>query len=193
MTPHIIFALFAVLLGGAGTAHYYMGIFKGRIKPHVFTWVIWALTTWIIGVAQYVEGGGAGAYVTLLSACVSTTTAVLALKFGDRDITKSDWISFVMALLAIPIWAMTSNPLYAVLLVTCIDLFGFFPTFRKGYHKPWDEGAFLFGAVSIKFLLTYFALENLALVTGLYPMALFIINGIFTIMLMMRRRVVTKA
>lgn len=192
MNAYMIYAVLAVLLGGAGTIHYYIGIFKRHIRPHMLTWLIWATTTWIVGAAQYLDGGGMGAYVTLLSGCVATCTACLALKFGDRDIKRSDWISFSLALLTIPIWMLTHNPLYAVLLVTFIDLFGFYPSFRKGYVKPWDEGAFLFGAVSIKFLLTFFALENVTWVTGLYPIALFVINGVFVIMLMYRRRIVSK-
>lgn len=193
MTPYMIYALLAILLGGVGVLHYYVGIFKGRVKPHLLTWIIWATTTWIIGVAQYVDGGGMGAYVTLLSACVSTCTACLAFKFGDRDnIKRSDWLSFTMALLAIPLWMITNNPLFSVFLVTAIDMFGFYPSFRKGYAKPWDEGAFLFAAVSIKFLLTFFALENITMVTAFYPLVLFLINGVFVTMLMMRRRVVER-
>lgn len=193
MTFHQVIGLLAVLIGGAGTLHYYWGIFKRQIKPHMLTWMIWALTTWIVGIAQYFDGGGVGSYVTLLSGAVATCTACLSLKFGDRDIKRSDWISFLLALLAILLWMVTNNALTAVLLVTAIDLFGFYPSFRKGYVKPWDEGAFLFGAISIKFLLTFFALENITLITGLYPMALFVINAVFVGMLMVRRRIVTKA
>ncbi len=192
MTWVIFNGLLALLIGGVGTVHYYWSIFKGVVKPHLLTWMIWATTTWIIGVAQYLDGGGMGAYVTLLSACVASCTACLAFKFGDRDITRSDWLSFTAAILTIPLWMFSHNPLLAVVLVTAIDLFGFFPTFRKGYVKPWDEGAFLFGAVSIKFLLTYFALENVTLVTALYPLALFVINGVFVMLLLIRRKIVVK-
>lgn len=192
MTLHQIMGLFAVLIGAAGTVHYYIGIFKRDIHPHAFTWMIWALTTWIIGIAQYSDGGGVGAYVTILSGAVATCTAVLALKFGRRDITRSDWISFIAALFTIVLWYVTSTPLYTVLLLILIDMFGFYPSFRKGYIKPWEEGAFLFGAVSIKFLLTVFALEHLSIITALYPLMLFVTNGVFVIMLMARRRVVKK-
>ena len=192
MTMHIFYGLLAVLLGGAGTIHYYIGIFKRQIKPHAFSWVIWALTTIIVGIAQFIEGGGIGAYVTILSSLAATCTACLSLKFGRTDITKSDWVSFIAALCTIPLWLLTQNAFFAVVLVTIIDLFGFYPSFRKGHQKPWDEGAFLFGAVSIKFLLSAFALENFTLVTALYPLALFVINAVFVMMLMIRRRIVIR-
>lgn len=192
MSIHEIFGLLAITLGAIGTVHYYIGIFQRRIKPHAFSWIIWALISSVIGMAQLFNGGGVGAWVTLLSACVAACTAVLALKFGNTDITKSDRWSFVVALCAIPLWYFTSNPFSAVILLTVIDLFGFYPSFRKGYHKPWEEGAFLFGVVTIKFALSALALEEVTLTTALYPSILVVANGIFTVMLLARRRVVPK-
>jgi hypothetical protein len=50
-----------------------------------------------------------------------------------------DWAFLAAALAALPGWALTDDPLSAVLLLTCVDLAGFGPTFRSAYHRPYDE------------------------------------------------------
>ncbi len=186
---HNICALTALILGGIGTIHYFIGIFKGQIKPHVMTWTIWALTTWVIGLVQYTDGGGVGAYVMMIFGVLASLTALLSVRYGLKNITLSDSISFVGALISVVLWYIVQTPLYTVLLLILIDLFAFYPSFRKGYQKPWEEGAFLFFMASIKFLLVFFALENVTFITGFYPFVLFLLNGLFTVMLLIRRRI----
>ena len=38
-----------------------LGILRGAIKPHVFSWVIWGSTTFVVAFAQGEADGGAGA------------------------------------------------------------------------------------------------------------------------------------
>lgn len=75
---------------------YIRSFLRGEIKPHVFTWVIWGLGTWIVFFAQLADGVGAGAWVIGISGIISSYIAVLAYtKRGNIAITKSDWMFFV--------------------------------------------------------------------------------------------------
>lgn len=94
-----LLGLIATIIGLIGYVPYFRDIFKNKTKPHLFSWLILGLLTVIAFVAQVVEGGGAGAWVTGFTAAICFIVAALALFKGEKNITKSDWFCFVGALL----------------------------------------------------------------------------------------------
>ena len=60
----------AVAITVFGTVPYAIGIVHRRIKAHVFTWLVWTVTTLIAFVGQLVGGGGIGAAAAGASALV---------------------------------------------------------------------------------------------------------------------------
>lgn len=167
---------------------YIRNMLSGKTKPHAFSWLVWGVLTAIAFVGQVSDGAGPGAWVTGFTACVSFFIFVTALRTGEKDITKSDWLSLVGAGVAMLLWWATSDPLIAVILITVIDALGFFPTFRKSYHKPYQETAITFAISALKFVIAIIALENLTPTTWLYPASLVVMNGIFVVMLLIRRK-----
>jgi len=167
---------------------YIRNMLSGKTKPHAFSWLVWGTLTAIAFVGQVSEGAGPSAWVTGFTACVSFFIFVTALWTGEKDIAKSDWLSLVGAGIAMLLWWATSDPLIAVILITLIDALGFFPTFRKSYHKPYEETAITFAISGLKFVIAIIALENLTPTTWLYPASLVFMNGIFVIMLLIRRK-----
>ena len=106
----------AVALGLFGYVFYVRGILQSKVKPHAFSWFVWGLLTAIAFVAQIAEGGGAGAWVTGVTALCSFGFALVGLGASSRIlIGKSDWIFFIASLLTIPIWYFTGNPLWSVI------------------------------------------------------------------------------
>lgn len=184
----IALGIVAAILGFVGYAPYFRDISLGRTRPHVFSWFVWGLLTGIAFFAQIAKGGGAGAWVTGFSAVICMCIAGLALFYGEKDITKSDWLSLGGALLGIVFWQATRNPLLAVIFVTVADSIAFIPTFRKAYHKPGEETVNTFVWGSLKFVVGLAALESFNLTTALYPTSLVLANGSFVTMLIMRRR-----
>ena len=74
------------------------------------------------------------------------------------------------------------------MLITVIDALGFVPTFRKSYSRPFEETAVTYAISGLKFVVAILALENLSLVTWLYPASLVLMNGLFVGMVLTRRR-----
>ncbi len=166
---------------------YFRQIFSGKVKPHAFSWFIWALTTGIIFVAQIVKGGGAGAWVTGLTALACFVIFVLALFKGKRDFAKIDWVFLASALSAIVLWWITRDPTLSVILITITDTIGAFPTFRKSYYEPNQESATLFGLNSLKFVVALFALGSYTITTWLYPAILVLTNAIIVLLILVGR------
>jgi hypothetical protein len=167
------------LLGAAATAltfaifvPYVRDIRRGTTRPHVFSWVVWGLGTCIVFFAQLAGGAGVGAVPIGVSAMVTGWIAWLAYRRrGDLAITRSDRAFFVAALAALPSWFVTRDPLWAVVILTLVDLFGFGPTLRHAWSHPQTESASFFALAAVRNLLVVLALERYSWTTVLFPAA----------------------
>lgn len=184
----IILGSLSVVISFVGYAIYFRQIFFGKIKPHVFSWFIWSILTGIVFVAQVVEGGGPGTWVTGVGSLICFTVFIAALFKGERKFVKLDWIFLISALLSLLLWWITKQPVLSVILITISDAFGTLLTIHKSYHKPFEESVTLFTFNSIKATVSLFALESYVLATWLYPAYLVLGNGLIVLMLLVRRR-----
>jgi hypothetical protein len=182
-----IFGWLSLALAIFGYIPYVLSIRAGETKPHCFSWFIWGVLTAIAYAAQTESGAGPGSWATGLTVLVCLLVTALSAVYGEKRITRSDWLTFLAALTAIPIWYATSNPFYAILLVTLIDALGFWPTFRKSWHKPFEEHPLTYTLSAIKFLLSLLAISNFTWTTALYPASLVLMNSAFVIMVLVRR------
>lgn len=184
----IFFGYLATVIALIGYIPYFWDVVKNRTKPHAFSWLVWAVLTGIAFAVQVVGGAGPGAWVTGFSTFACLIIFFLALKKGQRKFSNSDWISLVLAFMALVLWRLTNNPILSVILVTITDAFGFLPTFFKGYNKPFEETAFMFVLSSIKWIFAILALDTLSVVTWLYPASIIVMNGSFALLLFVRRK-----
>ena len=168
--------------------YYVISIFKKGVKPHLFTWLIWALVAGIAAYGQHIDGAGTGAYVLAWVAISCSIRAVLALFYGEKNITHSDTLALMTCLFAIIIWQITQTPFYAIILVTLIDVMASYPTIRKSYLKPHEENMFSFAIMSFMTCLSLFALEHHSLITMLYPTTISILGVFFVVFLCVRRK-----
>jgi hypothetical protein len=178
----------AIIIGFIGYVPYFRTIFSGKTKPHAFSWLVWGVLTAIAFGGQIVGNGGAGAWVTGFTAFISFTICGLALAKGKKDFPLVDWLCLAGCGLALALWAVTSNPLTAIVLITLIDMLAFIPTFRKSYSKPDSEPAFTYTLSGLKFLVSLFALHQLSATTVLYPASLVLTNGLFVAMVLVQRK-----
>ena len=168
---------------------YIRSIIQGKTKPHVFSWVIWGTSTCIVFLAQLADKGGAGAWVIGFSGIISIYVAFLAyIKRSDSSITRIDWLFFIVAMTALPIWYLTSDPLWAVVILTTVDVLGFVPTFRRSYTRPFEEQLMFYVVMAVRNLFVVSALENYSLTTVLFPATIAVVCLIFSLMVVYRRQ-----
>jgi chromate transport protein ChrA len=183
--------LAASILALGGYVPYLIGMYKGQVHPHVFSWLVWGLLTGIGFMLQMSAGAGPGAWVTGVTAIICVIITIWSLKVGEKNITRSDWAAFIASLAAIPVWLSADNPVLAMVLITVIDGMAFWPTVRKSWMKPWDEALSEYVVATIKFGIALFALSQVTLVTALYPAALVVMHAAFIVMALWRRRVLS--
>lgn len=189
MDQKVVLSLVAILIATVAIAPYIYNILRGKTKPHAFTWAIWQIMTTQAFIAQYLSNGGAGAWVMAFTALANLIVLVLALLYGERNITRSDKISFTFSLIAIVPWLLTKDPTISVILIVLIDCGGFYPTVRKSYSKPFEETAFSYLLSGIKWIPALFALTSFNIVTALYPLYLVVANLGFVAFITIRRRI----
>ncbi len=187
-----VVTIIAVIVALIGYIPYIRDCIKGKTKPHVISWFIWALVSFLAFGIQFFNEGGAGSFVNLFMGIICSVIFVFSLKNGTKDITKNDWIAFTLALIAIFLWLIVKQPLLSIILVVFIDIMSFLPTIVKAWKKPWTETVVTFGLSGIKNGLSIYALESLSLITVMYPAYSLIVNFFFVIMLVLRRRVSVK-
>ena len=179
----------AIVLTFVGFYPYLRSIMQGQTKPHVFTWVIWGVTTLIVFFAQLADRGGAGAWPTGASAILTFYVAFLAYgRKSDIHVTRSDWVFFLLAVFSIPLWYWTSNPFSAVIILTAVDIFGSIPTFRQAYRQPFSENALFYFIMAIRSVVSIFALEHYSWTTILFPAVMAIMSIALMWLLVARRK-----
>lgn len=179
----------AVTLSLASMVPYLISTWKGKTRPHIFSWGIWGIFNLIGGLAQVVDGGGPGAWVNIAGAGTCWLGAALGYyRGGKRDISRSDCYAAGGAIVGIIPWLLTNNPLWSVVIITFIDMLAFYPSFRKGWIKPYEDMPLVYVASTIKHALGIAALTNLTVTTVLFSASLVLTNSVYVLMLYVRRR-----
>ena len=168
---------------------YLRGIIQGTIKPHVFSWLIWGTTTFLVFLAQLDAGGGVGTWAIGLSGSITTVIAILAYaKRADVTITKSDWRFLIAALSSLPL----ADPVWAVIVLTAVDLLGFGPTIRKAHADPHSESPLFFALFGARNSIVVMALEHYSVATVLFPAAIATASVLLMVLIIYRRRQVAS-
>ena len=187
-----ILSAIAVALTFIAFYPYVSSILRGETRPHVFSWVIWGSTTFVVFLAQLKGGGGVGAWPIGVSGCITIFVAIAAyIKRADVSITRTDWVFFIAAISSLPLWYFTSDPLWAVVILTTVDVLGFGPTIRKAYVRPYSESLLFFVIITARNLIVILALESYSITTVLFPAVVAVACMALMIMMLYRRRVAT--
>jgi hypothetical protein len=187
-----ILGLVAIALTFAAFAPYVRSVLRGETKPHVFSWVLWGIATIVVFAAQLTDGGGAGAWPIGVSGCITLCVAVLAYtRRADIAITRLDWLFLSVGLAALPIWLLTSNPFWAVALLTVIDCLGFGPTLRKSYNQPFDEALSFYAFIGLRNFVAIAALEHYSPTTLLFPAVMGAASIAYIAMVLVRRKMLS--
>ena len=182
-----IFALMSIAWAVATYVPYFYSIFRGTTRPHLFSWIVWSIAGGVTCVIQCFHGAGPGAWVTGMGVFISSAVAVIALWYGERTITRGDWIALTAALAGIPLWLVIDSALGAVILESAVNVIGCYPTMRKSWSRPRSENLFMWSVTSAGSLLTLLAMQQITAVTMMYPATNMFSNAAMVVLLIFRR------
>ncbi|MCC5814263.1 MAG: hypothetical protein JJT78_05865 [Leptospira sp.] len=168
----IIFSSLSIAITLFSFLPYILAIYRKEKIPHYFSWIIWGSTTFIVGLAQFTEGGGWGSYPILISGILTLIVSILSfIRRESAKLKAMDWFFLISSLGSIPLWWILESPLWSVILLTFIDVMGFGPTIRKAYENPREESPLFYTWFAIRNLLVLGALESYSTTTVLFPLA----------------------
>ncbi|MDO8575867.1 MAG: hypothetical protein Q7R90_00965 [bacterium] len=187
-----IFAIVAAVITVGAFFPYIRDLLQGRTQPHIYTWLIWAITQSTAVAGIWYGGGGWGAVNLTAGTSFVFVVFLLSFKYGTRNITTFDTVMFIAALGAIFVWWGLNNPVLAVLLATAIDIVGYSMTFRKSFEEPWSETVGTWAAFVVGNILSIFALNAFNILTLAYIVTIIVANAIVVGICLIRRRVIPK-
>lgn len=184
-----LLGIIATFLVFVGYFPYLRDIIKGKTKPHLYSWFLWAFVTAIAFGLQFSAGAGSGSFVTLAAAIMCVAVIVLGLLQKSKiKIIKVDTVFLILAFIALGLWLIAKQPVLSVILATIIDLLAFVPTIRKTWDNPHTETMSFYFLNALRFGLAVIALQKYNIVTTLYPVSWLITDAAFALMLAMRRK-----
>ncbi len=189
--PKTFFSILAILLTLIGYIPYVRNILKGKTIPHAYTWFIFTLATVFVFGLQLAAGAGVGAFVTLVISISVFVIFIFSLFKGEKNITLSDTIFFILALTALVLWRVAEQPILSVILLSIINILAFAPTIRKSWNKPYSETLLTYIINASRYGVGLLALEHYNIVTVFFPASAMAITFTFVLILSVRRRILS--
>jgi hypothetical protein len=181
-------ALVAASLAIVGNVPYLIDIFKKRVQPHPYTWMIWTIVSGIIFFGQLGKGAGIGALPTAASEVFTLIIFLFSLQYGFKNIVKTDNYFLAGALLGIVPWILTKDPTISVVIAVTIDLIAFVPTLRKTWIEPKTETPVLYSMNALRHFIALFSLQAYNIATTLHSIVMIITNTFMTLIILVPRR-----
>lgn len=161
-----------------GTIIYIRGMLKNHVKPNGVSWFFWSLTPLIAGFAALSSGVTWASIPVFASALGSLTIFILSfiIKEAYWKLEKFDLFCGSFSFLALILWAITKNPIIAIIFSLISDFLAFIPTAVKSWKNPDTESAGYYMTSVISNLSAFFAIEEWNFASVAFPAYLAIGN-----------------
>src|SRR5689334_3067425 len=101
---------------------YLIDMFKGKNKPHLYTWVSIFLVTTIVAYIQLIGGAGIGAIPTILGVVVDGIILFYCFRFGTKDVVFMDKVCLAISVIGVISYALlSSKPVVSLAIVTAAE------------------------------------------------------------------------
>lgn len=183
-----ILVTLSVIFAIVSNIPYLLDVIKGKTKPRVVGWGIWATLSTIAMVAAFFDKQYPTAILLLFVTLMDMPIIIFGWKNGDKTIQKLDVYCLVGAIIGLILWWIFNSPGIAVVASLTIDSIGSLPTIIHSWKKPNEETliSFVFGIA--KALCTILVLTDWRITASAFPIYLFVVNALITIIIIFRRK-----
>jgi hypothetical protein len=126
----------------SGAAVYIRDMIRGKSKPNLVTWGLWAFAPLIATGAALSANADLWATLRIFISGFSPLLVFLAAFFvrqGYWKLSKFDYICGALSLVALGVWIVADSPIFAILLAAIADIFATIPTIIKAWKHPETE------------------------------------------------------
>jgi hypothetical protein len=187
----VLIAVVASVLAVIGNLSYLRDIFKGRVKPHPYTWFIWSIVSMTTFFGGLAKGAGIGALPTGIAEGFTIIIFLFSLRYlfdgKTGHIRREDNYFLAVCLLGLIPWLLTKDPTISVVIVVLIDIIAFIPTLRKTWSHPETEKPLLYEMNVTRHVLTLFSLQSYNIATTFHSVAMICTNTLMTAFIKARK------
>jgi hypothetical protein len=149
---------------------YLIAMFRGKNRPHLYTWISIFLVTAIVAYIQVIGGAGVGAVPTISGVAVDAVILFYCFRFGTKDVVFMDKVCLTITIVGVIFYALfNSRPVVSLVLLTAAEIISFVPTVRKTRNDPYSESLPSYYLLMLKLSLIIVALQKYNLLTVSYP------------------------
>jgi len=193
MNTPLIFWIISWILITVFCLKYLHSILSGETKPHIYTIVLYVIITAIIFYSQITINAGFWAMYVGITCVFWILIFFLSFKYWIKDITISDKIALLWAILSIPLWYFSWSPLLSIILLMVVDIFSSYPTVRKTYVDPYSENLYVFIIEFIWIFFSLLALASISFISAWYLIYIMIFDVLMFLIVCYRRQIVQQA
>jgi hypothetical protein len=186
---HTLFAISGAAVNLAACLSYVRAILKGDATPNRVTWLLWALVPLIAGAAQLRAGVGISTLVVLsVGAGPACMLASFAKGTGSWKLGPFDYACGACSLAALALWAVTGDPVGAIVLSIVADAAAALPTLRKAWLAPATEDRFAYLISFVGMILGILSVREATFSAYAFNAYLLVASGALVLILYLPRR-----
>ncbi len=173
---------YLVLLGAAvqliGVFFYVKGTIRGEIKPNRMTWLMWAIAPLIASFAAFADGVTWAVLPVFMSGF--SPFLVFLASFVNKEaywkLERFDYLCGALSVLALVLWAITNEPVVAIVFAILSDAAAAIPTLIKSVRYPETESAWPYLTGVFNSLTSFAAIKSWTFSSYAFPVYLFFIT-----------------
>ena len=178
------FAVIGAVVGSIGGFYYLYETIIGNAKPNRVTWLLWGLFPMIIFVAQRAQGVEGLSWASFVAGF--TPILILLASFLNKEAywrtQPRDYYLMAAAVAGIVLWALTDNPILAILFALVADLLAGLPTVIKSYRHPETESWIAYAISTLGFGIGVLAIPTFTFENYAFICYLFLMNGLLALL-----------
>lgn len=181
--------LLAALISASNMVYYISETIKGKVKPHAYSWLIWALTALVAFIGQLEGNAGYSTIFTgwMVISC-SMITIIGLIKF--RAVIKhKDIIYLILCGFALVLMPFVGTALYSVIIICIVDAMGVLPTIQKSWNDPYNEKAISFSLFVVTNMLSFLAIDQYNFLSVAFPATVMTACACVVVLLILRRHI----
>jgi len=173
-----IFGKVAGIFSLLGYGFYILSIFRGETKPSRTTWWIWSP----LAVTLYFSAEAAGAKETLWVARSEVigiiTIALLSIRYGKKQKEVGENFCILGSVVSLIVLWVFKRPDVALIAALTTDTFALWPTIQKTRKHPKEEDKFAWTLTQTGNFINLFAIRQMTFGEIVYPVWLFVLDGV---------------
>ena len=182
------FGLLSGLLPMLGVIPYDRDILRHKTRPHRGSFLIWSILGGIAFFTQLAQGATWSLLLPGADTIAVLSIFVFSIWYGTGGLNRRDILGLLLAALGLALWAITKQPLTALLLTVGVDAVGTILTLIKTWEEPDGEtfSSWLLSALGGFFAVL--AVGRLSFSLLLYPVYIFVANASVNVVMLLRRK-----